>query len=91
MTATPSVMSLKDAADQLGLSYRRALDWVQKGQLKTTRLGAGQHMVSPEDLETFRVWWTEQGHAKQAAGPEIRASDRQTGRSDKHSPSVEPS
>jgi len=46
-------VQLREAADELGVSYYTVWKWVKAGLLKTKRTpnGRGLHMVRREDLE----------------------------------------
>jgi len=53
-----SLLSLQEAADDLGISYDAALRWTQRGELKAAMVGS-RYVVRRDDLETFRTWWQE--------------------------------
>lgn len=49
------LFTLAEAADSLGLSYKNTLGWVQRGQLKATKIGR-DYVVSETDIKEFRSW-----------------------------------
>ena len=57
MTTEDELLSLGEAAKELGLAYDNALRWVQRGQLKAERV-SGRYVVRRADLDEFREWWS---------------------------------
>lgn len=50
------VLTLSEAAAELGLSYPRTLTWIQRGELEATRAGK-TWLITRRALGRFRVWW----------------------------------
>ena len=63
MVDKDGTLTLKEAAQELGLSYENALRWVARGRLKTRRAG-NLHLVERDDMEEFRTWWEQNPHVQ---------------------------
>lgn len=50
------VLTLSEAAAELGLSYPRTLTWIQRGELEATRAGK-TWLITRDALDRFRVQW----------------------------------
>lgn len=51
-----NLLSLPQAATELGISYEATLRWVRQDELKASMVG-GRYLVQRADLEAFRTWW----------------------------------
>ena len=60
-----NLLSLQEAATDLGLSYDALLRWRQRGDLKASKVGA-QYVVRRDDLEEFRTWYEAHPRAQRA-------------------------
>ena len=57
------VLTLAEAAEELGLSYRSTHGWVQRGELRAERTG-GTWLISRADLADFKERWSQNPHAQ---------------------------
>ena len=46
-----SLLTMRNAADRLGVAYSTLKRWVYAGQVRTTRTGGGHHRVSEVEIE----------------------------------------
>jgi len=51
-----NLLSLPQAAKELGISYEATLRWVRQGELQASMVG-GRYLIHLADLEAFRTWW----------------------------------
>ena len=59
------LLTLREAARELGLSYDATLRWAQRGELKARRTAErGMWVLTRADLEHFRAWWKKNQHAQ---------------------------
>ena len=45
MEATKQILTPKEAAEYVGVSYREILDWIKSGELKCYRIGDGNWYI----------------------------------------------
>lgn len=65
-----SLLTMRAAADRLGVAYSTLKRWVYAGQVRTTRTGGGHHRVSEVEIERLTTKQTPDArHRSRASGP----------------------
>jgi molybdopterin-binding protein len=47
----PTLLTVREAADALGVTYSTLKQWIYKGSVRTVRTDGGHHRVAPEEVE----------------------------------------
>jgi molybdopterin-binding protein len=61
-----ALLTVRAAADRLGVSYSALKQWIYKGTVRTVRTGGGHHRVSDAELDRMLA---SQGRAPRARAP----------------------
>jgi molybdopterin-binding protein len=47
----PNLLTVREAADALGVTYSTLKQWIYKGSVRTVRTDGGHHRVAPEEID----------------------------------------
>ena len=59
--ANPKLITPRDAAQILGVSYPTLKQWIYKGKLKTVKTAGGHHRIPESELDRYLSRITEKG------------------------------
>jgi len=61
-----ALLTVRAAADRLGVSYSALKQWIYKGTVRTVRTGGGHHRIADAEIDRMLA---SQGKAPRARGP----------------------
>jgi len=68
-----ALLTVRAAADRLGISYSSLKQWIYKGTVRTVRTGGGHHRIADAEIERLLA---SQGRPSQSGAPRGRAARR---------------
>ena len=64
-----ALVTVREAATRLGVSYSTLKRWVHTGQVRTTRTGGGHHRIAEAEIERLLAHQPPEAARKPADGP----------------------
>src|SRR5262245_19697295 len=72
-----SLITVRAAADRLGVGYSTLKQWINQGKVRTTRTAGGHHRLSESEIDRVLAPKSRAGHpSRRAAGPILALSGR---------------
>src|SRR5262249_7463250 len=69
MITSMSLLTVRAAAERLGIGYSTLKQWIYQGKIRTTQTAGGHHRLSDAEIDRFLARQQPMDHPKHQAGP----------------------